>query len=984
MILKNNFKLFYWFGLIFFYTGFSSFGQVKDYASLVNPFIGTAGHGHTYPGVSAPFGMVQLSPDTRLSGWDGCSGYHYSDSVIYGFSHTHLSGTGCSDYGDILFMPVSGKPVFLNTQYCSTFSHSKETATAGYYSVFLEKPHVKVELTAGARAGLHKYVYSDSLNAGIVIDLEHRDKVLESSIEYVNEYEVRGMRRSKAWADDQVVYFCARFSLPIAKYIFIDGDSASADGNASKLRSGLRVKAFLNFNLDSTKTLLVKVAISAVSTDGAAKNLDAEIPGWDFNSVRENARKLWNIELGKLDAEGGSPRQDTIFYTALYHAMLSPNLYMDVDGQYRGTDKKVHKADGFNYYTVFSLWDTYRAEHPLLSIIDRKRTGDFINTFLAQYQQGGLLPVWELSENETFCMIGYHSVPVIVDAYMKGIHSFDTVLALEAMKNSADAFRSGLADYKKNGFISAENESESVSKTLEYAYDDWCIAVMAQKMGRTEDYKKYIRRAQSYKNLYDPATGFMRARQNGMWYEPFNPGEVNFNYTEANAFQYGFYVPQDITGLINLMGGRNKAIEKLDAVFETEQKLSGREQPDITGLIGQYAQGNEPSHHMAYMYDYLGQPWKTQKLIDRITKTMYTNQTDGLIGNEDCGQMSAWFVMSAMGFYPVCPGSSQYAIGKPMFPKMTIHLENGKDFIIIADSLSYLNTFIYKAWLNDSIYNNSFLNHSDIAEGGKMVFKMRFNSNSDWASRTIECPSTTILDCPIVPAPWIDAKGKTFSTEQLVAIKALTTDTEIYFTTDGKEPDISSKRYSAPFTIAETTTIKAIAFKRSIGKSAVITSHFIKTPKGRSIRLKSKYSPQYTAGGPEGLIDYQRGGPDFRTGNWQGYWGDDFEAVVNLGSEKKISKISAGFLQDVKSWIWMPAEVKFYVSDDGHSFKLVKEIKNNISDKDYTVVVKEFETQADTRARYVKIEAKNYGIIPQWHDGAGGKAWIFIDEITVE
>ena len=603
--------------------------QKNILTEFVNPLVGTGGHGHTYPGASMPFGMVQLSPDTRLEGWDGCSAYYGTDTVIYGFSHTHLNGTGCSDYGDILVMPVTGNVSLANYGYRSGFhpAPSGEEASAGYYKVNLDKYRIQAELTVTKRAGFHRYTFPAADNAGIVIDLKHRDKVLESSLRVISDTEVEGMRVSQAWAQRQIVYFVARFSKPFSSCRINNRDEKIPVG---KEITGDSIISCFTFSTIENEKVLLKVGLSAVGFEGARKNLNAEIPGWDFDKTANDASMAWNDELGKIIVAGGTLEQKIIFYTALYHAFLTPNLYMDIDGSYRGRDLKVHQAKGFDYYTVFSLWDTYRAAHPLYTLTEPKRDNDFILTFLRQYEEGGMLPVWELSGNETDCMIGYHAVPVIVDAYLKGIRNFDAGKALEAMKHSAEQDQLGLKYYRFQGFIPGDKESESVSKTLEYCYDDWCIAQMAKSLGKTDDYRTYIQRAQYYKNIFDPSTGFMRAKMNNTWQSPFDPAEVNFNYTEANAWQYSFYVPQDLDGFMGLHGGREKFAEKLDAMFTAGSGTTGRDQSDISGMIGQYAHGNEPSHHMAYLYDYAGQPWKTQELVHRICKEMYTNNRDGL------------------------------------------------------------------------------------------------------------------------------------------------------------------------------------------------------------------------------------------------------------------------------------------------------------------------------------------------------------------
>jgi len=668
------------FCLILCNFGFLSFAQ-RDYTTLVNPFIGTGGHGHTYPGASMPFGMMQLSPDTRGADWDGSSGYHYSDSVIYGFSHTHLSGTGIPDYCDVLFMPFIGDVKWDSKDYRSTFSHKNEKASPGYYEVLLDNNNIKAQLTTSIRSGMHQYTFPQTAKAGsILIDLKWRDEVLESWIEKVSDYELRGLRRSRSWAQNQYLYFYIKFERPIKEFlVFNDGKEV----NDSKAE-GKNLKVAVQFDLSAGKIIRAKVGISGVNAEGAKLNLDSEIKDWNFDKLRGNAKASWNKELSKINIKGGTKDQQTVFYTALYHTFLVPNIYQDVDGQFRGTDLKVHRSSNTTNYSVFSLWDTYRAYHPLMSIINQKRTSDWISTFLMEYKYGGMLPVWELSGNETFCMIGYHSVPVIVDAYQKGIRGFDAGMMLQAMRSYAESNRFGLNFYRENGYLSNDKEHESASKTLEYAYDDWCIAQFAKWTGNDSVYNKYLLRSQNYKNLFDPSSLHIRGKVQGFWFSPFDATEVNNFFTEGNSWHYSFTAQQDIDGLIKLYGGREKFAGKLEELFTTKASLTGREQADVTGLIGQYAQGNEPSHHMAYLFDYAGMPWRTQELVHKICTEFYTNSPDGLIGNEDCGQMSAWYVLSAMGFYEVTPGSGVYALGTPQFDEVDIHLENGKTLSIKA------------------------------------------------------------------------------------------------------------------------------------------------------------------------------------------------------------------------------------------------------------------------------------------------------------
>ncbi len=931
----------------------------RDLTRYVNPFIGTAGHGHTFPGAIVPFGMVQLSPDTRLTGWDGCSGYHYSDSIIYGFSHTHLSGTGISDYGDILLLPTLKNPRSVS------FQHRNETAAPGYYSVKLDDDDIFVELTATARVGLHRYTFPRTENAKVIIDLAHRDKVIDSDLRVTSPTTIVGWRRSQAWAKDQIVYFAAEFSQPFTNHGTTGRDLQTA----------------FRFDTRSGAPLLVKVGISAVDVDGALRNLHAELNHWNFDKVRADAAAAWNAELNKIQIAGGTDAQLTNFYTAIYHAMTAPNLFMDVDGRYRGRDFKIHKADGFSNYTVFSLWDTFRAAHPLYNIIDQKHTRDFIRTFLVQYEQGGRLPVWELAANETDTMIGYHAVSVIADAAAKGIGGFDLNKAFEAMKHSAE-FRKhgGLGAYIDHGFISMEDERESVSKVLEYAYDDWCIAEVARMLGKTADYERYNARAQSYKNLFDSASGFMRPRSNGNWIEPFDPREVTFGFTEANSWQYSFFAPHDVSGLIELMGGRRRFAEKLDQLFAAESRTTGRDQVDITGLIGQYAHGNEPSHHMAYLYNYVGQPWKTQARVRQIMDQFYKPDPDGLIGNEDCGQMSAWYVLSAAGFYPVTPGSTVYAIGSPLFPEVRFNLENGKSFVVRGVGVSERNVYIQSATLNGKPYTKSFMQHRDLMAGGQLVFQMGPRPSLKWGTGPGNEPVSRIAGREIVPVPVIKAAGKTFRGRQEIS---LTGSGELYYTTDGSEPSVNSQRFTKPFFIDADATVKAVAIAGG-NRSLVVTASYHRIPHDWKITLLSTYSSQYTGGGDLALIDGIRGTTNWTGGAWQGYQGKDLVAVIDLGEVQQVSKVGVGFLQDIASWIWMPRAIEVLLSLDGKTFGSGFSITNEVSEKREGAITNDFVGSiTPTNARYIRIRALNFGKIPAWHPGSGEDAWIFVDEILV-
>lgn len=947
----------------------------ENLTDFVNPFIGTGGHGHTYPGATLPFGMMQLSPDTRLDGWDGCSGYHYSDSYIYGFSHTHLSGTGVSDYGDVLLMPVRDI-VFNNGSdgkkgYRAPFQHKNEKAQPGFYSVFLDDINIKVELTVSRRSGIHRYHFDTSENQNIILDLEHRDQLVEHKIQVNDKYTISGYRHSKAWATNQKLFFFIRFSHPISSMVY--------ENESEK-------KAAFTFENPTNSPIEVRVGISAVDIEGAKQNYSAEIADKSFEEIKKEASSEWQKELQKIQVNTNDLDQKITFYTALYHSMLAPNLYQDVDGRYRGMDLNIHQTNSFDYYTVFSLWDTYRAAHPLYTIIDQKRTNDYINTFIAKFKEGGIMPIWDLAANYTGCMIGYHAVPVIADAYLKGIRNYDVDMAFEAMLYSATRDQLGLKSYKSMGYIPVELESESVSKTLEYAYDDWTLAQMALELSKNnpseiyaQAYKTYSERAQFYKNVFDPQTQFMRGRFNNTWFQPFDPYEVNFNYTEANAWQYSNYVPQDISGYISLLGGAGQFESNLDRLFSAKQETSGRNQADITGLIGQYAHGNEPSHHMAYLYNFVGKPYKTQKKVHEIVTTLYSNTPEGISGNEDCGQMSAWYIFSSLGFYPVTPASNTYIIGRPFFKTAEIQINKSNSFKIIANKLSDLNLYIGSVTLNGNPLNRSYLYHDEIMAGGVLEFEMT-NQPTDWASSKNECPETSISEHLIVPAPFISSGDLAFKTKTDIELGCADFEAEIFF----KIGNGKFQKYIGPISISEATTIEVFSTKNG-KKSAILETRFNKIDPNLSIALETEYANQYNGGGKNALIDGVIGTKDFRTGTWQGYFDQDLNAIIDLGQKKSINLVEVNFLEDQKSWIFLPENVTCFGSKDGEIFDQIgsfgfKNTKNE--DTSYIKTVRFIQT--NKHYRYIKIIAKNRGQLPEWHLGyPDGRRWLFVDEIQI-
>ncbi|MBL7981538.1 MAG: GH92 family glycosyl hydrolase [Flavobacteriales bacterium] len=970
--------------------------QVNLARDLVNPFIGTGGHGHTFPGACVPNGMVQLSPDTRPDGymdWDGCGGYHHSDSIIYGFSHTHLSGTGVADLCDVLITPFAGNGgmAFDTRATASRFQHESEVASAGYYkvdllgqattaadrsSVHAARPNripgtiITAELTASARVGVHRYSFPAGQEARIALDLRHRDKLLGFKITKVSDTEVVGERSSSSWAREQRLFYCIRFSKPIK-------DDEVMPSNLSGMVAGY------GFGL-LKEALIVKVGISAVSIEGARANLDAEVPHWDFDRVRNQAEAAWNAKLGKINVEGGTRDQQRTFYTALYHTYVAPYIFNDVDGQYRGMDGQVHKAD-HNVYTVFSLWDTFRALHPLMTVLEPDMTRDWIKTFLLHYQQGGRLPVWELWGNETDCMIGYHSVSVIADAYAKGIRGFDTKLALEAMVSSADADHFGLKAYRERGYISSEDEPESVSRTLEYAYDDWCIARFAEMIGEKDVAKRFFARGRNWQNLFDPTTGFFRARRNGGFIDPFDPYEVNFHFTEANAWQYGLFVPHDMDRYLSLIGGRAALTQRLDALFTAHEKTTGRDQSDITGLIGQYAHGNEPSHNFAYLYAQSDRPLSTDVFLNRIMQRFYTDAPDGLSGNEDCGQMSAWYVWSAMGLYPVTPGSPEYTIGIPLFDKVTMNVGNGKQLNITTTVAGSDRAHVESVqWRGKDTEPFRTISHAQLQEGGTLHFELGPRPGS---APNPSLPGEDVRSIVVPPAPIISASSMTFVDSVVVRVSAIEGPWKIVL---GTEHEATGNGKYDPVVRGTTVVLRrsgnvtAYCEMADGTKGPVVTARFMQMDGDRTITLETAYANQYAAGGHQALVDGLRGGTDFRSGEWQGFEGRDVLATIDLGKVVKVKRLGVGALQEQKSWIWLPSEVEVVTSVNMRQWSSQTITHDVEREREGSFKQDLWTSLLNKRVRYIKLIVRNAGPCPEWHPGKGGTSWIFLDEVLVE
>ncbi len=1154
---------FLFFGLMFSLSAQTN-SSSNNLSEYVNPFVGTGGHGHTFPGAASPFGMVQLSPDTRIDdSWDGCGGYHYDDSFIYGFSHTHLSGTGVSDYGDVLMMPIGGPraimPSFNPYNYRSNYDHSTEVAEAGYYSVYLPAHEVKAELTVTPHVGIHRYTYYQSLGqtkftAKVLIDLNHRDYVISHRMEQLDQHRIGGWRQSKGWANNQWVFFVIEFSQDISRIItaqdgrkmVVEFDMGYSDANSGLGNASANPSKYGEGHLCE---IVAQVGISFTSEAGAIANLNAEMMGdKSFNDYRAMAKQAWNEELSKIqvtsDYEAQTFRvgaqsvktdiEKRKFYTALYHCMIHPSLASDVDGRYRGRDQQVHRVGEIaanvvrvstskhhKVYSVFSLWDTYRALHPLLSIIDPDRTVDFVRSFLLQYQQGGKLPVWELGSCETECMIGYHSVSVIADVILKeigvekdvqgrSVYPFDYSLALEAMVHSAKLKDSAFLDQqgKQLGYMGVENTAESVSKLLEYAYDDWCIARVAYVLSKDDIAKTFYARSERWKNVYDEKTGFMRPRVNGGWLTPFDPREVNNHFTEANAWQYSMYVPHDIMGMMDKLGGVKATENHLDSLFSADSRTTGRDQADISGLIGQYAHGNEPSHHMAYLYNYCGKPEKAQAIVDRVCKTFYKDSPDGLIGNEDCGQMSAWYVMSAMGIYAVCPGSNVYTTGVPQFYEVEIQREGKTPFYITRGSLSKAEktaepmifqdgvrpwavhqmempkeselpalpsindmkgTFAQRMRALDEMKQQRVLemrnmrkvfkaaeltvSHQQLMQGDGIVFGQVADADRD--NLLLKTPKQTMVT-GFVSVPVLEG-SRTFKDSSRVRVsvpkgtngvlvirvtnmemQATGLDTGGKATAGAKKKKQKSKKgmldiNSIPGMLMfgenreEIITLDADGekpYEFLIGYDAVVSAQLVDVKVygglpgsnpgnvvGKSDRATAVYNrkennykvllcegvvphPQYSAGGLGALVDEIQGSIEWRAGGWMGFYDQDFSAVIDMGSVKSVSEVSARFLQDSRAWILCPRHFSVMTSTDGVKYTswaqevaLKDDWQNNETRIDQ-VTIAHTDGKAGVKpikARYVKVVADKYGKLPEGHLGYpyNGSGYIFMDEIQI-
>ncbi len=941
----------------------SLFAQVilaqGNFTNFINPMVGTGGHGHTFPGACVPFGMVQLSPDTRIDGsWDGCSGYHYSDSVIYGFSHTHLSGTGVSDYGDVAFMPSfvdkDIEPIKETDAFTAVFNHANEVARAGYYTVKLHNG-LQVELSATARTGVQRYTAPRNGIIWVQLDLTHRDELVSGTIEVIDSQNFVGYRQSKAWATNQWVYFASHWSKKPSDIKMFANDKGI-------------YKAYFKFKMQAWESIELNTALSSVSQEGAVLNLNTEMVS--IYSAILNSKKLWQHKMQKIGLEGADTQTLYKFYTALYHCMIHPNIMNDVDGKYRGRDGKIHTVtwDG-NYYTVFSLWDTYRALHPLLNLIEPEISRDFMHTFYEHNQQSGRLPMWELWGNETNCMIGMHSIPVIWNTYLNGnINKSMLEKLYYAAVQEITHRRPDFKKYMEKGYLEVQDESESVSKTVEFSFNFHCLELMAYSLKLYNDAIKWKTYAHGYNHLYNHKTGFIQPRSNGQWLANFDPYQVNNHYTEANAWQY-FQVPHSkheskysVQGIL------------LDDIFKAKTETSGREQADITGLIGQYAHGNEPSHH--YLYDYIGKnPEQAKTLIAKVCKEFYTNSPDGLIGNEDCGQMSAWYVFSTMGFYPKVY-SDNFTYGNMDVNKVTLATSLGvKTFLKNNPLKPQKGTIKVHSFNMHELKNNDtlFFETYKMIEAGIELFDIA-SYNQNLVAPVLHVENDTLT--------FEGMQNENLILKYLISNKPL----EAFDYSKGITTDLNQKIFVPKNNYLYAWSLNPYGYGNNQEFKPYTVYHSPAPFKPFKVAYNCRLNSQYQAIGNNSLIDNVLGDIDWRKGNWQGIQDQNLELVVTLPQKVRLKKCGLHVLQDTRSWIVYPKNVSYWASNNGIKWNLIGTVANTIDCNTDTAQIQWLivKVKSSKKYKFVKIVATQFGALPAWHPGKGEPSFIFADELIVE
>ncbi|MBN2279093.1 MAG: GH92 family glycosyl hydrolase [Candidatus Marinimicrobia bacterium] len=985
----------------------------KKPLETVDPFIGTDGHGHTFPGATLPFGMVQLSPSNDFKGWDWCSGYHYSDSVLKGFAHTHISGPGLAGLGDILLMPTVGKILSKagteehpETGYRSRFSHENESAYPGFYQVLLEDYQVNVELTCTERVGFHRYTYPETEQANIIIDPSHHisEGLLGTYLEILPNHQVRGYKHSNGEAGNRRVYFIAEFS----KSPTLIGLTKEGEKIFEKSASGKNVKAYLQFSTAQNEAIEIKVALSHVSFEGAEKNLQVEGKNKNFNDVLTAAREIWSNQLSKITVNTLTAKDKVIFYTALYHSMISPNLYMDVDGQYK-IGGKTYTAE-YPHYSTFSTWDTFRATHPLLTIIEQNRTARFVRSLTDRSAVNGVgLPVWELLGYDNKCMIGYSTVPVIADAIMKDIPGIDEESAFAAMvqaardltKSSPNYDVNGIEEYLTLGYVPSEI-GQSVSKTTEYCYHDWTIARVAEKLGKPTEQKEFEERAKSFAHHFHEETGFLWPKSStGEWQKDLDmtiwDGGLIRNYVSGNIWAYSTFVPHGIPALIQLHGGKKNFTQFLDHIFSDTTSIGGAAHADISGFIGKYGHGDEPGHHMAYLYNYIGEPWKSQQLVREVMDKMYFDTPKGFENNEDLGQMSSWYVFSALGFYPVCPADGKYVFGSPLVNDAVINLENGNRFRITVTNNSKENMYIQSVRLNGKKYNKTYIPHKILMAGGTLEFKMSNKPNKKFGSGPEDTPD--YQDDSKVRGkiqrtsssafmPFDTDESQCFAENRVVELKCNTREAVIHYTLDGSVPDETSPVYYKPMILKGYTHLRAIALAKDKKPSPIFTKEYF-----RSITNSQTEYPKITLltpnqgyGKADGsqLIDGKVGSMAFNDDQYTGFAGSDMIAIIDLGKAMKISELSIGVLEDMGVWIFPAIGIDIEFSEDNENFNKMKSIEIPVPQDLRPANLERHRLCFNSEpTRYIKITVKGTQKCPAFHRGAGLDSFLFIDEILI-
>ncbi len=982
-----------------------------DPLKLADPMIGTDGTGHTFPGATTPFGMVQLSPSNDFKSWAWCSGYHYTDSVLKGFAHNHISGAGLSGLGDILLMPATGD-IRVNpgseerpeTGYRSRFSHDNEFASPGYYRVLLEDYNITAELTASQRVGFHRYTFHDGGDGHVIIDPTHGldQSVIETEVAFVSDRMLRGFKHSAGDDGLRTVYFYAWFSKPfIDKGVAVDDRT---DTTASKAKSK-NAKAFVRFDPAPGEAIEVKVAMSHVSYEGAKTNFEAEAVEADFDGTWKAAEKSWEEKLKKFRIKGLDPSEERVFYTAVYHSFISPNLISDVDGNFIVEGEQYRSEEP--HYSNFSTWDTYRALHPLFCLVDQKSNSRFVKALTSRYhdQQVGL-PLWELLGYDNKCMIGYNAVSPMVEAVLKDVDGVDPEAVYEAVtaaanntspeKSSVVYGLNGMKGYTRLHYVPAEVNS-SVSKTTEQNYYDWAIARLAAKLGKPEDAEQYKARSLGYRNLFRPDKKLLWPKySNGLWREMDTTRwyDYEMNYVSGNVWGYSSYVPHDVEGLAGLIGGRKAFGHWLDKIFSDSTRLKGNQHVDISGFIGKYGHGDEPSHHMAYLYNHAGQPWKGQKIIRKIMDDFYTDRPDGLVNNEDLGQMSAWYIFSALGFYPVNPAALVYEIGSPNVKEAVLNLENGNRFRVVARNNSKRNRYVQSVRLNGQVLEKTYLTHDQIMKGGLLEFEMGRKPNKQWGTEPgMAAPSAVELNdksklSETLPAPY-DVNGAfVFEDKLKITLACKEPGADIHYTLDGTNPDEKSRKYREPFDISESTRLRAVAVVKGKNPGMIMDQHYyegidLSTENGNA---KVTLNPPPTREGDDGarLVDGVFETSYRSDENWCVWQGDDAGIVIDLGEKQRIRSVTVSYLDHTGLWIFPPRAIRLYTSAGGKDFRMharKTEINSSVTFNPFIRRVPLKFPAVETQ--YLKIEMENSGEIPEWHKGAGKPALLYAGEIIV-